>query len=88
MKHEAVFQQISSQAGYYQMTNYPNVGGYSFAAYTYVSSHHICPSVAIYLFIKKKIKLKNNKKFQAANVKAIPGSEINFLIWAPTGEQV
>ena len=27
MKHEAGFQQISRQAGYYQMTNCPNVGG-------------------------------------------------------------
>ena len=69
MKHEAVFQQISRQAGYYQMTNYPNVGGYSFAAYTYVSSHHICLLQFIYLLRKKK--LKNNKKFHGANVKAI-----------------
>jgi len=53
-----------------QMTNYSNMGGYSFAACTYVCSHHICLLPFIYL-IRKKTKLKNNKKFQGANVKAI-----------------
>ena len=54
------------------MTNYSNVGGYSFAAYTYVYSRHICLLQFIYLLRKNKTKKKKTiKKFQRANVKAI-----------------
>ena len=43
------------------MTN-SNVGRYSFAAYTYVYSHHICLLQFIYLLRKNKTKKKKNNK--------------------------
>ena len=56
------------------MTNYSNVGGYSFAAYTYVYRHHICLLQFISLWKKQnKKKLKNNKKFHGGKCEGYMG---------------
>ena len=66
IKQEAVFQQLSRQdvlrwtsEVFAQATDdHSNVGGYSFAAYTYVSSRHICLLQFIDLLRKNKTEKK------------------------------